>query len=691
MCELRRIAAFALTGLIGCAGSVVEHPDDDTDDPAPQVITIAGSAGGPGHSDGVGNEALFYHPYGIARGGDTIYLVDGWGQTIRVYDPATGQVTTLAGVPGDAGLVDSADGPAQFDYPCGAEVGPDGKLYVADRKNGRIRVVDPESGEVESLAGEDGVIEAVEPYDIAFDSDGKLYFTDLLACVLRRVDLETGESETVIGQPNECVVVDGYAAEARIGEPRGLAYHEGGALFVTDRVGESVRVFDLESGYFGTAFGSVGGGGFGFVDGVGTDARFHKPTGMVIDGQTLYIADSDNDAIRAADLTSGEVVTLAGIGLNGNADGPGDQASFSWPVDVIIAPDGSLLVVDPGGHSLRRVDLDDPGFAVTTVAGAVGNSGADDGVGGDARMSEPRGLTRGEGGTVWILDSFNLAVRTLELTTDEIVTVAGTPELYGHEDGVGPNALFMTPSAGALHDGLLYIVGTDSHTVRVLDPGTAEVVTVAGTPGLPGYADGMGEEALFDLPRDIVDGGDGYLYVLENGNHAVRRLDPGTGEVTTLLGPGDEGNPLGGPEGMVFDGDQTLYVTDYAMCTLSSVDLESGEAQLLAGTAFECEERDGVGEDARFDRPAGLDVDRSTSLVYIASLEGHTIRTFDPQTGEVTTLAGDPLLMGPTDGPLGQATFSTPVDVLVIDDALLVLDRYAAHVRRVEMPGASSL
>ena len=690
MFDLRNTLVLVVAGLFGCTGTLLEHPQGDDDADVPGVTTIAGSPGGPGHTDGVGNDALFYHPYGIALDGDTVYLVDGWGQSIRTFRPDTGTVTTLAGVAGEAGLVDSADGPAQFDYPCGVDVGPDGLLYVADRKNGRIRVVDPANGDVWSLADQDGVIEAVEPYDVAFDDEGNLYFTDLLACLIRRVNIGSGESQTVVGRVNECVSLDGNALEARLGEPRGLAYHPAGILFVTDRVGENVRMLELETGYFSTAFGSVGDSDFGFVDGVGNEARFHKPTGLVVDGQLLYIADSDNDAIRVADLTSGEVVTLAGIGINGNADGPGDEASFSWPVDLIVAPDGSLLVVDPGGHSLRRVDLAHPDHTVTTVAGAVGNAGADDGIGGDARMSEPRGLARGEGDQVWLLDSFNLAVRTLDLTTNEVVTVAGTPELYGHDDGVGADAHFMTPSAGVMHGGTLYIVGTDSHTIRALDPATAEVVTIAGSAGLPGYADGIGGAALFNLPRDIVDAGDGYLYVLENGNHCIRRLDPDTAEITTLLAPDDPGNTLRGPEGMVYDGAGTFYVTDYAMCTLSSVDLATGQVEPLAGAAFECQEQDGIGDDARFDRPAGLDVDPSTGLIYVASLEGHTVRIFDPETGAVSTLTGDPEVMGPVDGPLDQATFSTPVDVLVLDGSLLVLDRYAAHVRRVDLPVASS-
>ena len=691
MIPTRTILAFALVpalAAVGCLGVVIEHTplpdDDDSAGSAGMVTTFVGSPGGAGLDDGVGNDAMFYHPYGIALLGSRMTMADGWGQTMRIFDPATAEVVTVAGQPGEPGYVDSADGAPQFDYPCGMEMGPDGLLYVADRKNGRIRVVDLDTGEVASLADQHGIVEAVEPYDVTFDGDGRLYFTDLSACQLRRVELDSGFSEVLVGTPDDCRSLDGYGPEARIGEPRGLAYHPDGRVYFTDRVGENVRVLDLATGIVSTAFGSEGNGGPGFVDGAGTDARLHKPTGLFVHGDTLYVADSDNDAIRAADLLHGQMTTLAGIGVNGNADGPGLQASFSWPVDLVVGGDGDLYVVDPGGHCLRKVDLDDDQHTVTTVAGAVGNSGHADGVGGNVRMSEPRGLARGDGRTVWIVDTFNLAMRTLDLDTAEVATVAGTPETYGHDDGVGDAAHFMTPSAGAWLDGKLYIVGTESHTVRVLDAATAEVSTLVGAPVQAGYADGIGGQARLFLPRDIVVGSDGALYVLETGNRAIRRVDPETAEVTTVLRPDDPLNPLAGPEGMAADGRGTLYVADYATCILASVDEITGEAHTLAGESFDCTEDDGA--DARFRHPTGLDVDPVTGLVYIASTEGRTVRIYDPADGTVSTLTGNPDRMAPLDGTLDEATFSTPVDILVVDDTLLVLDRYSAHVRRVELP-----
>jgi len=654
---------------------------------SPHVSTFAGSLGGAGLADGIGTDAYFYHPYGIAYHDGLIYISDGYGHSIRSYDPSTHEVVTIAGIPGEKGYADSADGDPQFDYPCGLEMGPDGLLYVADRRNGVIRTVDPITGWTDTVEDLIGPVTSQEPFDLTF-AGSMLYFTDLAGCELRWVDLDSNESGLLVGTASDCRIFDGEYDVARLGEPRGIQYHPDGKLYYTDRLGENVRMVTLADERVDAVYGSGPTNDYGWVDDIGLDARFRDPTGLTIRGDKMYVADSDNDAIRMIDLTTDMVTTLAGIGENGNVDGPGDQASFSWPIDVIVGEaDDDLYIIDPGGCSLRHIDLADPDYTVTTPAGSPGNSGSVDGIGTDVRMSEPRALERGDGDTVWLMDALNSEVRTLDLTTAEVVTVAGTAEEWGHIDGIGTDAIFMNPSGGAwIDDGRLFITETASSTIRVIYADTTEVGTVAGFPAQSGNVDGPGVDARFMFPRDLTLAYDGMLYIVDTGNNAIRRMDPISHEVSSLIPRDFPGNPFLGPEAITPDGAGILYVSDYIACILVAVNLDTQTLEIVAGTSGECASVDGTGPDARLKGPEGMDYDPATGMLYIAEFNGHTIRQFDTVTREMTTLSGDADYMAPIDGPLEEATYSTPVDVLVVEDYLLVLDRYSAHIRRVELP-----
>ena len=653
----------------------------------PMVTTIVGSVGGAGLADGIGNDAFFFHPYGIAYHEGMIYISDGYGHTIRSYDPFTHEVVTLAGTPGEKGYVDSDEGDAQFDYPCGLEMGPDGLLYVADRRNGVIRTVDPITGWTETVEDLIGPVNSQEPFDVTFNGS-MLYFTDLAGCELRWVDLDSNESGVLVGTAFDCRIFDGEFDVARLGEPRGIQYHPDGVLYYTDRLGENIRMVSLADERVDAVYGSGPTNDYGWVDDVGLDARFRDPTGLTLRGDKMYVADSDNDAIRMIDMTTGMVSTLAGIGENGNVDGPGEQASFSWPIDVIVGEDDDdLYVIDPGGCSIRHIDLADPDYTVSTPIGALSNSGSIDGIGTDVRMSEPRALERGDGDTVWLMDALNSEVRRMDLPTGAVVTVAGTAEEWGHLDGIGEDAIFMNPSGGAwLPDGRLFMTETASSTIRVLYEASSQVNTVGGFPSQSGYIDGPGGDARFMFPRDITTAYDGMLYIVDTGNNAIRRMDSITHEVDSLIARDYPGNPFLGPEAITPDGAGTLYVTDYIACILVAVNLDTQTLEVVAGTSGECESVDGTGADARLNGPEGMDYDPATGMLYIAEFSGPTIRQFDTVTREMTTLSGDPDLMAPIDGPLEEATYSTPVDVLVVEDYLLVLDRYSAHIRRVELP-----
>src|SRR5439155_8824164 len=170
-------------------------------------------------------------------------------------------------------------------------------------------------------------------------------------------------------------------------------------------------------------------------------AQFNQTYGVALslDEKILYIADYLNHAIRALDLGTKRVTTLAGNGKAGTANGKGDQAQFNQPYNVKIDAGGRLYVPDQNNHSVRRID---PDGTVSTVAGN-GQSGFANGRGADARFNNPTGLIVGADGVVYVADRNNHRIRAVN-STGEVTTIAGDGT-EGFQDGAGPAAKFNRP------------------------------------------------------------------------------------------------------------------------------------------------------------------------------------------------------------------------------------------------------
>jgi YVTN family beta-propeller protein len=271
----------------------------------------------------------------------------------------------------------------------------------------------------------------------------------------------------------------------------------------------------------------------GTTDGTGPAARFSSQEGLAEVGGVLYSADRDSNTIRALDLSTGAVTTLAGTpGPCGGTNGVGNAARFCRPVGV--ATDGTrLYVTDSFGETVRAIDL--ATRAVTTLAGTFEARGTIDGIGHAARFAFPLGLSV-LGGTLYVADGGNDTIRAIDLATRAVTTVAGTAGQIGSADGAGPAARFDEPY-GLTTDGIrLFIADALNCTVRALNPVTAEVTTVAGASLNCATADGTGQAARFGFLGHLTYGG-GALFVADAGDlgqPAVRRVDLATAEVTTL-------------------------------------------------------------------------------------------------------------------------------------------------------------
>jgi sugar lactone lactonase YvrE len=336
----------------------------------------------------------------------------------------------------------------------------------------------------------------------------------------------------------------------------------------------AVAQADTQVALVTTAAGSPGVGGS--ADGVGPAARFSDPSAVALsaDATIALVADTQNHTIRKLVLATGMVMTLAGSPrTNGSADGVGLAARFFHPEGVALSADGAIaLVADTDNHTIRKIVV--ATGVVTTLAGSPGSPGVVNGSGVAARFSSPGGLALASGFAL-VADTGNHVIRRIDITTGAVTTLAGSPGSAGDADGAGASARFFTPRGVALSgDGTLALVAdTGNHTLRTLALATGAVVTLAGSSGLPGSADGTRSAARFRYPRGVAlstDGGS--ALVADFSNNVIRTITLAAGTVATLAGsPGSLGTSDGVgtgarfayPSGIALSGDgATVLVAD---------------------------------------------------------------------------------------------------------------------------------
>lgn len=578
----------------------------------------------------------------------------GWG-TLALALPVMAQVThppasnptSLTLVAGSIGGSGTTDGPcasARFTYPLGMAVANDNTVYIADYYSDTIRKITP-SCVVSTLAGSPGISGSQDgtgaaasfdgPTGLTIDTSGNLYVTDTHNNLIRKITA-AGIVTTVAGNTSASGSVDGTGAAASFDFPQGIAADANGNLYVADTYGDTIRRITSD-GVVTTLAGAAG--ITGAIDGTGAAARFNEPTGIAVTPSgAVLVADSHNYTLRLISL-DGVTTTFAGTaGVPGGVDGSGAQAQFGYPTGLVVAANGIAYVVDSGNNTLRMVS---PTGTVTTLAGTTGKKGNVDGTGAAASFNYPTGVAMANNGQIYLADSRNYAVRTIS-QVGVVQTLAGDATSAGTVDGVGAAARFDSPVGVAVDDfGTMYVADNANNTIRKIDR-MHRVTTLAGTPDTVGSADGFGANARFNSPMGIALDALGFVYVADTFNDVIRVISP-MGDVRTLAG-----------------------------------------AAGVPGTA------DGVRQTARFDHPVGIVVGRHGD-VFVTDGYNNTIRRITP-AGVVSTVAGVPGGTGSADGAATAATFSYPMGVAEgPDDALYVADAYNNTVRKIARGMVSTL
>ena len=260
-----------------------------------------------------------------------------------------------------------------------------------------------------------------------------------------------------------------------------LADAKSGRLFISDTNHNRVLVADLK----GKVSQIIGSGATGLKDGGFRDAELLQPQGLALsaDGRTLYIADTENHALRAADLEHGTVTTIAGAGVQAHRPpGNGDARSTSLSSPWDLARVGEKLYVAMAGvHQIWVMDL--KGKTISVLAG-TSREGAVDGKNSDAGFAQPSGLAT-DGRQIYVADSEASSIRAVSLDPkdDSTRTVAGSGDLFGfgRRDGVGNTARFQHPLGVALHGDTLFVADTFNGQIRGIDLKTSTVTTFLGS------------------------------------------------------------------------------------------------------------------------------------------------------------------------------------------------------------------
>ena len=323
--------------------------------------------------------------------------------------------------------------------------------------------------------------------------------------------------------------------ESELRFPGKVTAHAGsGRLFIADSNHHRIVIASTS----GDVLRIIGSGEAGSRDGTFEHVRFYRPQGLALDesAATLFVADTENHLVRRVDLNAGVVSTVAGTGKQAAWSGTGGAAATTslnspWDLCWFNRPAGPLLLVAmAGSHQIWLIDLQ------RQLAFPYAGSGREARVDGHTEASafaQPSGLSLAD--RLYVADAESNIIRSVTLPpANQVATIAGGDLFeFGDRDGRGDDVRLQHPLGVAWLGDRLYIADTYNHKIKVLDPASRTVMTLAGS-GESGHADGTFATAKFYEPGGI-SATEGRLYVADTNNHAIRVIDLEAGEVSTLL------------------------------------------------------------------------------------------------------------------------------------------------------------
>ncbi|MBD2209068.1 redoxin domain-containing protein [Nostoc linckia FACHB-104] len=303
-------------------------------------------------------------------------------------------------------------------------------------------------------------------------------------------------------------------------------------LFIADSGHHRLVMSSLE----GEIIHIIGTGKSGLTDGNFSEAEFSSPQGMAFDAdnQILYIADTENHALRRVDLQRQVVETIAGTGeqsRNIHPDGGvGLETKLNSPWDLVKIGN-TLFIAMAGPHQIWEMNLETS--VIKTYAG-TGAEGCVDGSLTESAFAQPSGISS-NGEELYIADSEISSIRGVGIVEPRLArTVCGSGDLFGFGDvdGQGENVRLQHCLGVEYADNFLWVADTYNHKIKLVSPSTGNCQTILGD-GFMGLQDGQGKNSRFFEPSGLSFLGS-KLYIADTNNHAIRYVDLSSFEVTTL-------------------------------------------------------------------------------------------------------------------------------------------------------------
>jgi streptogramin lyase len=691
---------------------------------------FAGSTSSFGSSDGTGGNARFNEPQDVtADGSGNLYVADTGNSTIRMITPA-GVVTTIGGVAGGAGDVDSPYTTARFNSPTGIASDSKGNIYIADTGNNTIRkgvpvpiaiYTEPSPLNLEEGVGYSAIfsVQVISsnalPYFCQWYQNGQPLggATNL---TLMMTDLQTTNAGSYMliatnlyGSATSSVAtltIASYTFNTLVTgvSPVSMVIDSNGNVFFTDYSRDVIWKFDPGAGNGLTAFAGLNGAG-GTNDGVGQAALFNEPYGLVMDaGTNLYVTDSGNNTIRM--ITPGGVVsTIAGVpGVAGWRDDAASLARFNQPTGLAIDGHTNLYVADYGNGAVRKMTNGPSGWQVSTLASG---------------FNQPYGLALDSAANIYLCDSANDVIRFIT-PTGSVSTLAGVQGTTGSTDLTVSQAEFDYPRGITLDSsGNVFVADANNQTIRLISGQL--VATIGGLPGNYNYANGTGSNALFRNPLGLTLDKLGNLYVADYANGAIRVgslpvaagtppgivVPPGNQTNVATYGPVSFGVEATGSPTLGYQWSSNgVTITNATVSTFSLTPAQStnvGTYSVAIGVSI----TNGFGSPATatatltvqpayaittptsgYGHPLGVAVDTIGS-VYFTDNSSDVIWKFAPGSGDThIALAGLSGAAGTNDGVGEAALFNGPYGLVMDNGSNLYVADSGNNTIRMITPGA---